>query len=116
MRVCYRIWLDKNGKAFGEGPYRLLRGVAETGSLHQAAGRLRMSYRKAWSMLNHIEERLGFPLLERKVGGTAGGGSTITPAGKELMRHYEAFRKEVEQKIQHSFEKHLGYIDSADPS
>lgn len=112
MRVCYRIWVDNKGKAFGEGPYRLLQGVVETGSLHQAAARLRMSYRKAWTMLNNIEERLGFPLLERKVGGASGGGSTVTSAGTELMRHYEAFRKEAEQKIKQAFEKHLGYIDS----
>lgn len=116
MRVCYRIWLDNRGKTFGEGPYRLLQGVVETGSLHQASARLRMSYRKAWTMLNSIEKNLGFLLLERKVGGASGGGSTVTPAGKELMLHYEAFRKEVEQKIEQTFEKHLGYIDSGDQS
>jgi molybdate transport system regulatory protein len=116
MRVCYRIWFDNNGKAFGEGPYRLLQGVAETGSLHQAAARLRMSYRKAWNTLNSIEERLGFALLERKVGGASGGGSTITPAGKELMCHYEGFRNEIEQTIKQAFDKHLGYMDSKDQS
>jgi molybdate transport system regulatory protein len=116
MRACYKIWFDNNGKAFGEGPYRLLQGVAETGSLYQAAARMTMSYRKAWSILNKIEERLGFALLQRKVGGVSGGGSTITPAGKELMRHYEGFRNEIEQTIKQIFEKHLGHMDSEDQS
>ena len=112
MRVCYRIWLDNNGKAFGEGPFRLLQGVAETGSLHQAAARMGMSYRKAWNLLNQIEERLGFPLLERRVGGVSGGGSTITPQGLELMVHYERFREEIGREIRQAYNKHLGYMDS----
>ena len=116
MQVCYRIWLDNKGKAFGEGPYRLLKGVDETGSLHQAASRLRMSYRKAWNVLNDIEERLGFTLLERKVGGPSGGGSTVTPKGQELMRHYERFREEVEQQIRQAFDKHFGHMDFGDGS
>lgn len=116
MRVCYRIWFDNKGKAFGEGPYRLLQGVVETGSLHQAAVRMRMSYRKAWNLLNNIEERLGFALIERKVGGASGGGSTITPAARDLMRHYEGFRGEVEQMMEQIFERHFGHIKSVDQS
>jgi len=111
MRVCYRIWFDSQGKAFGEGPYRLLKGVVETGSLHQAAVQMRMSYRKAWNTLNQIEGRLGFALLERKVGGTSGGGSTITPAGKDLMCHYEEFRREVKQAIEDIYQNHFAHID-----
>jgi molybdate transport system regulatory protein len=116
MRVCYRIWFDNKGKAFGEGPYRLLQGVVETGSLHQAAARLRMSYRKAWNMLNNIEERLGFTLLDRRVGGASGGGSTVTPKAEELMRHYEGFRREVEEQIKQVYDKHLAYIDADNES
>ncbi|HAR96254.1 MAG TPA: molybdenum-binding protein [Deltaproteobacteria bacterium] len=114
MQVCYRIWLDNKGKAFGEGPYRLLKGVAETGSLYQAAARLRMSYRKAWNVLNDVEKRLGFTLLERKVGGPSGGGSTVTSRGQELVRHYECFRQEIDQQIRQTFHKHFGHMDFSD--
>jgi molybdate transport system regulatory protein len=112
MRVCYRVWLDSEGKAFGEGPYRLLQGVLETGSLHRAAGQMHMSYRKAWNTVNQIEKRLGFALLERKVGGTSGGGSTITPEGKTLMLHYEKFRHEVKQSLEQIYKKHFDYVGS----
>ena len=54
MKLAYKVWLDNEGKAFGEGPYRLLKLVEKTGSLHQAAMEMKMSYRKAWLTLRAI--------------------------------------------------------------
>ena len=102
------MWLDAEGKAFGEGPDKLLEKVEATGSLHKAAADLNMSYRKAWLMFQAIEQRLGFPLLEQKVGGFAGGGSRLTPQARDLMKRYAAFRKEVEEALQSIFAKHFG--------
>lgn len=107
MKIAYKIWLDNNGKAFGEGPYQLLKRIETTGSLHQAAMEMKMSYRKAWTTLKDIEARLGFPLLERKVGGVAGGGSQITEQGHNLMHHYEEFRVEVKESLERIFQKHF---------
>lgn len=108
MKIMYRVWLDCDGKAFGEGPDRLLQKVETTGSLHKAAAELNMSYRKAWLMLQAIEKRLGFPLLERKTGGAYGGGSRLTPEARDLMKRYEAFRQEIEEKLQTIWAKHFG--------
>ena len=107
MKVGYKVWIDNDGKAFGEGPYQVLKGVEETGSLHQAAMQLNMSYRKAWLMIQEMEKRLGFPLLERKVGGMSGGGSHITPEGKKFMKSYEGFRQDVKNVIEDTFKKHF---------
>ncbi|MGA2108686.1 MAG: LysR family transcriptional regulator [Syntrophorhabdales bacterium] len=108
MKIMYKVWLDCDGKAFGEGPDRLLQRVETTGSLHKAAAEMKMSYRKAWLMLRAMEQRLGFTLLERKVGGVSGGGSQLTPAARELMKRYEAFRKEVEGALQEIYTRHFG--------
>jgi len=107
MKVAYKVWLDNNGKVFGEGPYQLLKLIEKTGSLHKAAMEMKMSYRKAWVTINAIEKKLGFSLLERKVGGTSGGGSIITPPGLELMKHYEQFRKEVKKALEIIYHKHF---------
>jgi molybdate transport system regulatory protein len=107
MRVVYRVWLDNNGKAFGEGPYRLLKGVEKSGSLHQAAMEMKMSYRKAWLMLKTCEERLGLTLLERKTGGTSGGGSHLTAKGQEFIKRYERFRQDVRKGLERIYEKHF---------
>ena len=108
MKVAFKVWLDNNGKAFGEGPYQLLKRIETTGSLHQAAHEMKMSYRKAWTTLKAIETKLGYPLLERKVGGIAGGGSHITEQGLILMKHYEEFRIEVKESLEKIYHKHFG--------
>lgn len=108
MKIMYKVWLDCDGKAFGEGPDRLLQRVESTGSLHRAAAEMKMSYRKAWLMLRAMEQRLGFTLLERKVGGVSGGGSQLTAEARDLMKRYEAFRQEVEETLQAIYNKHFG--------
>ena len=107
MKLAYKVWLDNDGKAFGEGPYALLAHVRESGSLHQAAAQMGMSYRKAWLTIRASEQRLGFPLLERTVGGVSGGGSHITPAGHAFIKKYELFRKEVSRALETVYQKHF---------
>ena len=94
MRAITKIiFLDENGeKFFGEGPYRLLRGVEETGSLRAAAQSMDMAYSKALKLLKNAETALGFPLTKRTAGGASGGGSCLTEQGKEWMERYEAYR------------------------
>jgi molybdate transport system regulatory protein len=108
MKVSYKIWLDHRGKAFGEGPYRLLRKVEKTASLHQAAHQMGMSYSKAWRLVRTLEERLGFVLLERKVGGRSGGGSNVTPEAKDLLTRYERLRKDVKVALDRISLRHFG--------
>ena len=31
---------------------------------------------------------MGYPLIQRKVGGAGGGGSTLTPEGRSLLERY----------------------------
>jgi molybdate transport system regulatory protein len=107
MKLAYKLWLDSNGKAFGDGPYELLKRVKKTNSLHQASFQMGMSYSKAWHLIRTLEERLGFALLERKTGGRSGGGSKITPEGRSLMKQYGPFRKDIERTLKKLFHKHF---------
>ncbi|MBU1054628.1 MAG: LysR family transcriptional regulator [Proteobacteria bacterium] len=107
MKLSYKLWLDNDGKVFGEGPCNLLRSIEKTGSLHQGAKEMGISYRKAWNLLRDIESRLGFALIDRRAGGTSGGGSKITIAGRTLLERYETFCQEAEEKLQEAFNKHF---------
>ncbi len=107
MKVAYRIWLDNDGKAFGEGPYRLLKGIEKTGSLRKTTIEQGISYRKAWCMLKNIEKKLGFSVLERKVGGVSGGGSILTPSAVSFMAQYEQFRKDAKKTLDKLCRKHF---------
>ena len=110
MKIAYKVWLDNDGKAFGDGPYELLRRVKKTKSLHRSAYQMGMSYSKAWHLIQTLEERLGFPLLERKVGGRSGGGSQITPKARDLLKHYRQFRKDVKIALERIYRCHFGSI------
>lgn len=95
MKVLTRhIFLNnQDEKFFGEGPYRLLKQVEETGSLHAAAFALGMAYSKATNLLKNAEKSLGFSLTVRKIGGKAGGGSVLTAEAKDFLRRYELYRE-----------------------
>ena len=94
MRAATKIiFFDDSGeKFFGEGPCRLLKAVEETGSLRSAALSMEMAYSKALKLMKNAENALGFPLTMRAAGGKGGGGSTLTPQGKEWLAKYEAYR------------------------
>jgi len=108
MKAACKIWIDNNGKAFGEGPCRLLKLIEKMGSLHQAAMEMGMSYRKAWMMLHRSEEKLGVKLLERRIGGKSGGGSKITPSGIQIIRQYDHFHEEATKSIDTLYNKYFG--------
>lgn len=105
MEAVLKLWIYQNGKAFGDGPYELLKRIEATGSLQKAAAQMEMAYSKAWKLLRMIEKRLGFMLLERDVGGRLGGGSRITPQGKKLMSCYAKFHEEAQEAVKRIFQK-----------
>ncbi len=109
LKVGCKIWLDNGGKAFGKGPDELLRLVERTESLHEAAHRMGMSYSKAWKLIQMTEKRLGFPLLDKQVGGQSGGGSKVTSRAKDFMRRYERFERDSAKAVEKAYRKHFGH-------
>jgi len=107
VKIAYKVWLDNGGKAFGDGPYELLKHVDQTHSLHRAAKEMGMAYSKAWRLIGAMEKRLGFLLIERQVGGQSGGGSLVTPQARNLLNQYEGFRKDVETSMEKIYRKHF---------
>ena len=108
MEFDYRIWLIKNGKAFGKGPYDLLRAVSQRGSLNEAAKTMGMSYSKAWKTVNMIEKRLGFALLRREAGGSSGGGSYLTAEAEALLCQYGQFLAQADRILAELFQQYFG--------
>lgn len=104
MKAITKItFTDEYGeKFFGEGPARLLHEIEKHGSVRAAAISMGMAYSKALKLLNRAETVLGFPLTLRCTGGKDGGGSVLTPEGKEWLKRYETYRDaciEANQKL-----------------
>jgi molybdate transport system regulatory protein len=74
--------------SIGPGKIALLERIEATGSLSQAARELRMSYRRAWLLLDDLNHALAKPVTTTSVGGAGGGGARLTPFGRELIAAY----------------------------
>lgn len=107
MKICCHLWIDNEGKAFGQGPYRILKEVDRLGSLNQAVKDMDISYNKAWKTIHMVEERMNFKLLESASGGKSGGGSTLTPQALDLLERYGSFQEEAYTAIQDIFNKYF---------
>lgn len=78
----------------------LLQALERTGSINKAAQSIGMQYKSAWQKLEQINNLLPYPLIEKKTGGSGGGGSVLTAEGKQLLKHVDTLQKEFIQFTQ----------------
>jgi molybdate transport system regulatory protein len=74
--------------AFGPGKAELLRLVAETGSIGEAAKRMDMSYMRAWSLIQTMNACFKEPLIAAVRGGHERGGAELTATGQRVLKLY----------------------------
>lgn len=103
FRVNGSLWMEGNGtRFFGPGPVELLQLIEETGSINQAAKKMGMSYKKAWEIVNRLNEIVGSPMVITATGGEKGGGSSLSDEARQLIEWYlslrERFRKFMEEE------------------
>jgi molybdate transport system regulatory protein len=90
-----RIRILRGGEiVMGPGKADLLAHVAETGSLSEAARRMKMSYMKAWLLVQVMNRSYRKPLVQAERGGTRGGGARLTSYGCRVLVCY----REMEQR------------------
>jgi molybdate transport system regulatory protein len=87
------------GHFLGPGKVRLLELVAETGSISAAARAMNMSYRRAWMLVQSMNDGFGLPVLTSAVGGSRGGGATVTAFGKEVILRYRRMESRTRAAI-----------------
>ncbi len=76
---------DALGHAASDKRLEVLRRVADTGSISQAAREAGISYKAAWQAIDTLTSLSGTVLVESTVGGSGGGGARITPQGLQLL-------------------------------
>ncbi len=110
MNARSKIWIEKDGEpVFGDGRAAILEAIDGLGSIKKAAKKMNMSYRHAWGEIRLMEERIGFKLLETRVGGIRGGGAVLTGEGKEFLRRYYMFRDGINKLVDDRFEEFFGF-------
>lgn len=102
-----RIWIEsKHGVFLGEGRVKLLKAIAQTGSLSKAASDLGMSYKKAWNLLDSMNKSTKEPLVITSTGGKGGGGANLTPYGEKVIETFDT----INQKCWEFLDKELKQI------
>ncbi|MBK8175906.1 MAG: winged helix-turn-helix domain-containing protein [Rhodospirillales bacterium] len=93
----------------GPGKVRLLELIAAHGSIAAAGRAMRMSYRRAWMLVEELNRCFKEPLVATQMGGSRGGGTTLTPLGEDIVRRYRAIEAEADSAVA----AHLRALDLA---
>jgi molybdate transport system regulatory protein len=90
IQLNNRLWIEKEGIPFlGWGRIHLLETIDTEGSINKAAKALGMSYKRAWQLVNAINDIADEPIVERNTGGSGGGGTSITPKGRKAIQEFK---------------------------
>ena len=106
ISIRSKIWIEAAGEpVFGRGRRFLLEAIDSHGSINQAAKEVDISFRKAWSHIKAMEERLGIKLVERQAGGKNGGGAILTNEARAFLKKYVALEKGLQELVDERFKK-----------
>lgn len=103
-KIKSRIWIEQEGEVFlGFGRVELLKKIGETSSISAAAKEIKMSYKKAWKLVNTMNLNANEPLVITNTGGKDGGGTQITPYGKKMIQQFETLNAACEIFLNEQF-------------
>ena len=108
LTIRFRIDLG-GGRAIGPGKIALLEQIAASGSLSQAGRNPRMSYRRAWQLLESLNQTFSERVVATSTGGRGGGGAALTPLGIALIQSYRHFEADIQGRAA----RHFGRLDGA---
>ena len=86
--------------AIGPGKVALLEAIRRTGSLSQAARELRISYRRAWLLLESLNTAFRGPVTTMSTGGKGGGGARLTPFGATIVSAYRKLETHLARRAE----------------
>jgi len=97
------------GSRLGPGKIDLLEAIEASGSISGAGRAMKMSYRRAWLLVDELNRMFRTALVEAAPGGAKGGGAHLTPLGREIVAHYRA----IESKAQKAASLHIDALQDA---
>ncbi|WP_335622181.1 winged helix-turn-helix domain-containing protein [Acidihalobacter ferrooxydans] len=85
--------------AMGPGKADLLDAIQQTGSISAAARRMNMSYRRAWLLVDTMNQSFREPLVTTAAGGKGGGGANVTEFGRDMLARYRKMETRAQLAI-----------------
>ena len=102
--------LGKRAPAMGPGKAELIERIAATGSISAAARAMRMSYRRAWQLVEALNKDYRERIVTTAAGGVRGGGARVTPFGLRLVGEYRAMEEKAGSAIASDLRRFQRYI------
>ncbi|HEY1942230.1 MAG TPA: LysR family transcriptional regulator [Roseiarcus sp.] len=110
MPTRLTIRFDFDGeRRLGPGKIALLESIGETGSISAAGRRHAMSYRRAWLLVEDLNQIFKQPLVTARPGGPGGGGASLTETGERVVALY----REAERKMREAAAGEIAAIEKA---
>ncbi len=105
MDAKIKVWIeDEEGNLlFGDGKTQVLEYIEQTGSIKEASQKVGMNYKKAHNHVKILQENIKDELVIVNKG--SGGGTTLTPKAKELIKAYKTLRDDINEYAQKRFEE-----------
>ena len=97
-RLHIRIAFD-SGLVVGPGKVDLLEHVRDTGSISAAGRRMKMSYKRAWDLIDAMNRHFATPVVETSKGGAGGGGAKLTAMGEEVIERYRRIQSQAAEAV-----------------
>ncbi|KJH64406.1 winged helix-turn-helix domain-containing protein [Acinetobacter calcoaceticus] len=111
LKLQIRIFSEQN-IAFGPGKADLLEAIERSGSISQAAKSMNMSYRRAWQLVDTMNQCFETALVETQTGGTHGGGAAVTALGQKVLQHYRQMEINARQTLENDYQIISSFLKS----
>ena len=95
------------GRRLGAGKIALLEAIDRTGSISAAGRAHAMSYRRAWLLVDELNQLFSGPLVAAHHGGVKGGGASLTEEGRRIVALYRG----AEAKMRAAAETEINAIE-----
>jgi molybdate transport repressor ModE-like protein len=107
LRYAIQLKLGRNELVFDPVILQFLETVNRTNSMQAACRQMHMSYSKGLKLISQVEKETGISFLERHAGGSDGGVSFLTPAGRDFIYGYICMKGELDIYAERLFEQYF---------
>ncbi len=115
LRLRIRLMAGRS-IALGPGKADLLSAIMNSGSISAAARELGMSYKRAWYLIDTMNQCFAGPVVDAAKGGNARGGALLTPLGREVLAHYRSIEDHAAAAIADDLNRLEALLAGNDPA
>ena len=99
-----------NTVALGPGKIELINAIGKAGSISGAAKMLGMSYRRAWNLVDSINQDFSTPVIIASSGGKGGGGAVVSDIGLEISKRYQRIEAKALASVNDDLKDFQSYL------